>query len=76
VILEHFRARRVIAALPTRRPRAWERALPPVVTPADVKEAWRGVVLARNGVQLGADPELFDPRMGDFKLKLEAWLNS
>jgi hypothetical protein len=47
-----------------------------VVTPADVKEAWRGVVSARNGVALGADPELFDLRMGDFKLTLEAWLNS
>jgi len=75
-VLNGVRDRRILSPLALHRPRAWERALPPVVTPGDVKDAWRGVVLARDGVQLGADAELFDLRMGDFKLKLEAWLSS
>jgi hypothetical protein len=58
------------------RLRAWERALPLVVTPKDVKVAWERIRLARNGVNLGADPELLELRVADFKLKLEAWLNA
>jgi hypothetical protein len=74
-IIESLRARGHLAPLPSRR-RAWERALPPVVTPDDVKAAYRAVQLAWRGVELGADRSLYEDRQQEFGLALALWLNS
>lgn len=79
-ILESFRGRRALAALPPRL-KAWERAREAVTGGFDIQKAklayaqWKLVKLARAGVERGADPELLELRIADFKAKLEDFLS-